>query len=83
MAVDSTWAGGSRRSPPASWGARSNYTNPRVEPPDHGIGRSRGSLSTKIHQLIDGDGLPLVTLITPRRAGDSPMFLPLMARLQV
>ena len=36
-------------------------------------------MSTKIHQLVDGNGLPLVTLITPGQAGDSPMFLPLMA----
>jgi transposase len=36
----------------------------------------RGGLSTKIHQLVDGNELPLVTLITPGQAGDSPMFLP-------
>ena len=54
-----------------------------VEPPDHGVGRSSGGLSTKIHQLVDGNGLPLVTLITPGQAGDSPMFLPLMAQLRV
>jgi transposase len=40
-------------------------------------------VSTKIHQLVDGNGLPLVTLITPGQAGDSPMFLPLMAQLRV
>jgi hypothetical protein len=38
--------------------------DPRVEPPDRGIGRSRGGLSTKIHQLVDGNGLPLITPIT-------------------
>jgi transposase len=54
-----------------------------IEPSDHGIGRSRGGLLTKIHQLVDGNGLPLVTLITPGQAGDSPMFLPLMAHLRV
>ena len=32
-------------------------------------------MSTKIHQLVDGNGLPLVALITPGPAGDSPMFL--------
>ncbi|MAL27744.1 MAG: IS5/IS1182 family transposase [Croceicoccus sp.] len=64
-------------------GAGSNYTDLTLEPPDHGIGRSRGGLSTKIHQLVDGNGLPLVTLITPGQAGDSPMFLPLMAQLRV
>ena len=69
--------------PPASQGAGSNYTNLRVEPPDHAIGRSRGGLSTKIHQLVDGAGRPLVVLLTPGQAGDSPMFLPLMAQLRV
>jgi transposase len=59
-----------------------NCTNSELEP-DHGIDRSRGGLSTKIHQLVDGNGLPLVTLITPGQAGDSPMFLPLMAQLRV
>lgn len=72
-----------RRTQPASQGAGSNYTNPKLEPPDHGIGRSRGGLSAKIHQLVDGNGLPLVTLITPGQAGDSPMFLPLMTQLRV
>jgi transposase len=40
-------------------------------------------LSTKIHQLVDGNGLPLVTLVTAGQAGDSPMFLPLMGQLRV
>ena len=44
---------------------------------------ARGGLSTKIHQLVDGNGLPLVTLVPPGQAGDSPMFLPLMAQLRV
>ncbi|WP_433608589.1 IS5 family transposase [Prescottella agglutinans] len=72
-----------RRTRPASQGAGSNYTNPHIEPPDHAVGRSRGGLSTKIHQLVDGNGLPLVTLITTGQAGDSPMFLPLMEQLRV
>lgn len=55
----------------------------RATPPDHGVGRSRGGLSTKIHQLVDGNGLPLVTLVISGQAGDSPMFLPLMAQLGV
>ncbi|AYO49572.1 MULTISPECIES: IS5 family transposase [Micrococcus] len=64
-------------------GGGSNYKNPREEPADHGIGRSRGGLSTKIHQLVDGTGLPLVSLITPGQAGDSPMLLPLLEQLRV
>jgi hypothetical protein len=39
-------------------GAESSGHNPWDEPPDHAIGRSRGGLSTKIHQLVDGRGPP-------------------------
>lgn len=69
--------------PPDSQGAGLNYTNLRVEPPDHAVGRSRGGLSTKIHQLVDGAGRPLGVMLTPSQAGDSPMFLPLVAQLRV
>jgi transposase len=40
-------------------------------------------LSTKVHQLVDGRGLPLVIAVTAGQAGDSPMLLPLLAELQV
>ncbi|GAA2079824.1 hypothetical protein GCM10009821_20100 [Aeromicrobium halocynthiae] len=40
-------------------------------------------MSTKVHQLVDGNGLPLVVLLTAGQAGDSPMFLPLMEHLKV
>lgn len=39
------------------------------EPPDHGIGRSRGGLTTKIHHLCDGKMRPLVMLIGPGQGG--------------
>ncbi|MCT1879328.1 IS5 family transposase [Kocuria rhizophila] len=64
-------------------GAGSNYKNPGLEPPEHAVGRSRGVLSTKIHQLVDGHGRSLVTLLTPGQAGDSPMLLPLLNELRV
>src|ERR1700733_14337266 len=59
---------------PVSQGAGSNYTNPGIEPPDHGIGRSRGGLTTKIHHLVDGAGRPLVVLLTAGQANDAPVF---------
>lgn len=57
--------------------ARANryYTNVGVEPPDNGIDRSRDGLSTKVHRLVDGNCLPLVAVITPCQAGDSPVLL--------
>ncbi|WP_369821407.1 transposase [Kocuria sp. CNJ-770] len=60
-----------------------NYTNLRLEPPDHATGRSWDGLSTKIHQVVDGNGLPRVTLVTAGQAGDSPMFLTLIGQLRV
>jgi transposase len=40
-------------------------------------------LSTKIHQLVDGHGLPLVSICTAGQDGDSPMLAPLLDNLQV
>jgi putative transposase len=40
-------------------------------------------LTTKIHQLVDGRGLPLVILIGPGQAGDLSMFPLLMKHLRV
>jgi len=56
---------------------------PGSEPIDHALGRSRGGLSTKIHQLVDGQRRPLVIAITAGQAGDSPMLKWLLADLAV
>jgi putative transposase len=40
-------------------------------------------MSTKIHQLVDGSGRPLVLALTPGQFGDSPMLTPLLAQLSV
>lgn len=54
-----------------------------MEAADHGIGRSRGGLTTKAHALVDGTGLPLVIVVTGGQAGDSPMLPVLLAGLRV
>jgi transposase len=64
-------------------GAGSNYKNLTSEPPDHGIGRSRGGLTSKIHHLVDGRGLPLVVLVGAGQAHDGPVFEHLLAHLRV
>jgi transposase len=56
---------------------------PRTEPADHGIGRSRGGLSTKVHHAVDGRGRPLSILIGAGQAGDAPACLPLLAGIRV
>lgn len=68
---------------PATQGGGSNYKNLAVEPPDHAIGRSRGGLTSKIHQIVDGAGRPLVVLISAGQANDAPVFEYLLASLHV
>lgn len=38
----------------------------------HAIGRSKGSLTTKIHASVDALGLPIRIVITPGQWGDCP-----------
>lgn len=64
-------------------GGSSPFTSRDSEPPDHAVGRSRGGVSTKTHQLVDGHGLPLVIACTAGQAGDAPMLIPLMDQLRV
>jgi len=54
-----------------------------AEPADHAIGRSRGGLTTKIHLVADGQGRPLVLLLTAGNVNDTIMFAPLLDALQV
>ena len=53
------------------------------EPVDHGIGRSRGGLTTKTHALVDGRGLPLVIAVTSGQATTPPALPLLLAELRV
>lgn len=71
---------GSRRT---SQGASSNDKILPAEPADHGIGRSRGGLTSKVHLLVDGRGLPLSVLLTPGQSGDNPQLLPLLDAIRV
>ena len=68
---------------PATQGASSNYTKPWGEPPDHAVARSRGGLTSKVHQLVDGHGLPLATIVSPGQANDAPVLVPLVEQIKV
>lgn len=66
-----------RPAPIRTQGARSNYKNlpfDEVEPAGHGIGRSRGGLTTKIHHAVDGKGLPLAVVVTGGQRNDGAML---------
>ncbi len=46
--------------------------------PDEALGRSQGGFSTKIHIRAEGDGKPMVLLITAGQRHEQTMFEPLM-----
>jgi transposase len=45
------------------------------------MGRSRGGLTTKIHALVDADGLPIALRLTEGQAHDNPTALEMMGSL--
>lgn len=45
---------------------------------DHALGRSRGGFGTKVHLLVDGNGVPMAALLTPGQAHESRHFERLM-----
>ena len=53
------------------------------EPDDHGIGRSRGGLNTKVHAIVDGRLRLLAFTLTGGNAHDSPLLPVLLERLSI
>ncbi|CAD0217314.1 hypothetical protein AGRHK599_LOCUS4969 [Rhizobium rhizogenes] len=46
------------------------------------MGRSRGGLTTKIHALVDADGLPVRLALTAGQAADAPMAEKLLSDIR-
>lgn len=69
--------------PPARRWSQEKGVPGRAEPDDHGLGRSRGGLSTKVHLVSDSRARPLALVITPGQAGDAPAFGAIMAGIRV
>lgn len=49
-----------------------------VEPADHGLGRSGGGLTSKIHLAVEQGQKPPSVVITAGQRGDSPQFEPVL-----
>lgn len=67
-------------------GATSNYKNlndDTCEPAGHGIGRSRGGLTTKIHHAVDGHGRPLAIVVTGGQRHDGVILPQVLADIRV
>ena len=55
----------------------------QAEPADHGPGRSRGGLTTKVHLACEQGQKPLSVVITAGQRGDSPQFRVVLERIRV
>lgn len=55
----------------------------RTEPNDHGLGRSRGGWTTKIHLACEQGQRPLSLLVTAGQRGDSPQFMAVLEAIPV
>ncbi|WP_435843097.1 IS5 family transposase [Streptomyces lavendulae] len=53
------------------------------EPAGHAIGRSRGGLTTKIHDAVDGNGRPLAVVVTPGQLHDVQVLPLLLGDIRV
>ena len=53
------------------------------EPADHGLGRSRGGLTTKVHLACEQRHKPLSIIVTAGQRGDSPQFQAVLGRIRV
>src|ERR1700722_2352066 len=55
----------------------------RIEPADHGLGRSRGGWTTKIHLACEQGQKPLSVVITAGQCGDAPYLIPVLDAIRV
>jgi len=54
-----------------------------IEPDDHGLGRSRGGLTTKLHLAAEQGQKPMSIVVTAGQRGDSPQFEPVLDKVRV
>ena len=54
-----------------------------VEPDDHGLGRSRGGWTTKLHLACEQGRKVLAFVVTAGQCGDSPQFTTVLERIRV
>ncbi len=53
------------------------------EPDDHGLGRSRGGFTTKLHLAVEQGQKPMSIVVTAGQRGDSPQFEPVLEKVRV
>lgn len=54
-----------------------------TEPRDHGLGRSRGGFTTKLHLAVEQGQKPMSIVVTAGQRGDSPEFETVLKKVRV
>ncbi|MGW7482083.1 IS5 family transposase [Nonomuraea muscovyensis] len=62
---------------------RSSRPAESTGPADHGLGRSRGGLTTKMHLAAEQGQKVLSLIVTAGQRGDSPQFQPVLEKISV
>nr|WP_279616866.1 IS5 family transposase [Streptomyces rubellomurinus] len=86
ISVDSTIARAHQHAAGARKKGTCNANRPAAsspEPDDHGLGRSRGGLTTKIHLAVEQAQKLMSLVITAGQRGDSPQFQVVLGRIRV
>lgn len=53
------------------------------EPADHALGRSRGGFGTKLHLVVDGNGIPLSAVVSPGQSHESKLLEPVLEAVRL
>ncbi|MFD0378229.1 transposase [Streptomyces sp. NPDC127112] len=72
-----------RRRPPRGQAQKEPPGGTRTEPEDHGLGRSRGGFTTKIHLTCEQGQRPLSLLVTAVQRGESAQFAAVLEGVRV
>jgi transposase len=83
VSVDSTIARAHQHAAGARRDPRAQAEPPTGEPADHGLGRSRGGLTSKLHLAVEQGQKVLALVITAGQRGDSPQFATVLSRIRV
>ncbi|MEU9547119.1 IS5 family transposase [Streptomyces mirabilis] len=83
--IDSTVCRAHQHAAGARKRGRCRRSRPAASPssPDHGLGRSRGGLTTKLHLAVEQGQKPMSIVITAGQRGDSPQFEVVLGRIRV
>lgn len=54
-----------------------------AEPDDHGLGRSRGGFTTKLHLAVEQGQKPMSIVVTAGQPGNYPQFEAVLERVRV